>query len=114
MCTSAIATVTGACESESRGRLSVTDGPEGEVLPGAGRSSGRRFGGVGTSRPHLLLQCDPQGCGECSLAPGASADRAFRPSMDVKKAASLRPWLCGTDGWSGRIRRLSGEPLWDR
>ena len=34
----------------------------------------------------LLLHSDPQGCGECSRMPGASADPPYRPSMDIKKA----------------------------
>lgn len=46
--------------------------------------------GISWAYRNLFLQFDPHGGGECLRASGARKDPVFRPSMDIKKAASLR------------------------
>jgi hypothetical protein len=54
----------------------------------------RTWGSVRACREQA--RTDPQGCGKCPLAPGAPADPAFGPSMDIPEfAPAIRPTRCG-------------------
>ncbi len=63
---------------------------------------------------------DPQGCGECLLAPGAPAGTAFGPSMAVPEfAPAIRPtgmWGVFADVWNirGPTHRDVGSACWRR